>query len=108
MSDWERQIPKFRVQRIESGTNVDSLTVVLARTSYAKKPAQVRVEIDRGDVRDPRLEIGAVWTLTPGVREPTYREQLAAARAKLEACGGDREQLTADEPALINDADMPY
>ena len=85
-----------------------NIRLVLKKSFHYLQPA-LTVTVPREDaITNPTYHIGAVWTLTPGVRPPSYQERLAAAREQLALAGGDETKLSADELDLIRESELPF
>jgi hypothetical protein len=104
--DWIPGLPTLTVTTHREA-NDGTVEVKLRLLLWSKKP-NLTVRVPRETLRDPRLELGAVWTLTPGPRPPSYAELLVEARAALAAANGDSSRLTPEQRSLINYADQPF
>lgn len=106
-TDWTTELPRLLVTA-HCHSTPDTVTVELRiAKGWAKKPT-LTLQVPREALADPMLELGAVWTMTPGLRLPTYRERMALARERLTQAGGDIEELSDEDQQLIRDADLPY
>src|SRR4051812_8391756 len=105
-SSWTDGLPKLVISGIRAAYG-DLITVELSASQAGSVPL-VTVAVDRSDLSDPCLEIGAAWSLSPGPRQPTYRERLAEAEAALAAAGGDESALTDEQRALLLYVRQPF
>lgn len=108
--DWTLGLPTLYVQshRAGYGNGVSISLTVGHLSNYGTDEPLITFVIEREALADPRMELGACWTLTPGLRPPCRSELLAAAREALAAVGGryeDIDKLSAEQRELLYDDD---